>query len=135
MFSRLRVPFLDCITNLVIDDWFYNKMINSPHYSKMRPYLRFDYDKRKDARKCFLDRKIPVYCETVDHNFIAILNNVSSSGVFINTENPLAIGQEIAIRWDFPDSGKAVMATGEVVRNEAAGSGICIKIFFNNYLS
>lgn len=107
-------------------------MINRPQYSKMRTHLRFDYDKRKDTRKSFSDRRIPVQCETVGHHFTAILNNVSSSGVFIETDQMVGMGQEIAMGWDFPDSGNSVMATGVVVRNEAAGLGICIIIFFNN---
>lgn len=110
-------------------------MLASPRQIKMQKYLRFDYDKRKDARKSFADRRIPVRCETAHHHFTAILNNVSSSGVFIETDKPVEMGQEIAIGWIFPTSGNSVMATGEVVRNEALGLGIRIKIFFNNSLS
>ncbi len=97
--------------------------------------MRFDYDKRRDARKRFLGSKIPVHCKTLDHQFNATLRDVSSSGVFIETVMPFEIGQEIALKWNFPNSGKSVLATGEVVRTDVTGAGIHLKIFFNNYLS
>ena len=99
-------------------------------FNKMKEYLRFYYGKRRDARVSFEESKIPVYCKTIDENFTAKLKNVSSSGVFIETEKQIEVGKEIAIKFKFPGSEMAVMATGEVIRKDFSGAGICFKIFF-----
>ena len=76
--------------------------------------------------------RIPVRCKTIDRNFKAQLKDVSTSGVFIETEKLLQIGNGIAVTFEFPRSGTKVMVTGEVVRADYTGVGICIKIFFRN---
>jgi hypothetical protein len=100
-------------------------------FDKMKNYLRFDYDRRRDARLVFRENQVPVQCETIEGNFTARLINVSSSGVFIETKKPLQVGKEIAIKFRFPGSEEVVMATGEVIRKDYSGAGVCLKIFFN----
>jgi len=96
----------------------------------MQYYSHSNTDKRKDVRKSFGDDWIPIECKTIEGNFIAHVKNLSASGFFIETEKPLQIGKEIALSFRFPASGQKVMATGEVVRTDASGVGICIKILF-----
>ena len=86
---------------------------------------------RRDARKRF-DEIQPVVaaCQTMDSDFEAFIQDVSSSGVFIKTSRPLLTGQEIAMTFMFPKTRKPIMATGEIVRVSYRGVGVKFKIFF-----
>ena len=88
---------------------------------------------RKDARLYFnKNHRIAVRCLTGKCNFEATIQDVSSSGIFISTQQDLQIGEEIAIKFTFPKSGNLVQATGEVVRTSDAGIGIEIKVYFQD---
>ena len=98
----------------------------------MKPYQPLADNERKDARKYFKERPISVNCETEECKFNAQITNVSASGVFIKTDQPLNLGQEIAMVFGFSGSGETVMATGEVARTDLSGAGVEIKILFKN---
>ena len=98
----------------------------------MNTYQPILASKRKDVRKYFNDRHIFVDCETEECKFNAFLANVSASGVFIKTEKPLKVGQEIAMVFSLSISGQKTMATGEVARTDYSGAGVEIKILFRN---
>jgi len=86
---------------------------------------------RQDARKRFNEiQPIIAACRTMDSDFKAFIQDVSSSGAFIKTSRPLLAGQEIAMTFIFPGAGKPVMATGEIVRVSYGGVGVKFKIFF-----
>jgi Tfp pilus assembly protein PilZ len=86
---------------------------------------------RKDARLIFSkNQKVTVRCLTDTCNFDARIQNISSSGVFIDTDRELPIGEEIAVSFTFPDSGNQVKATGKVVRTTETGMGIEIQVYF-----
>ena len=86
---------------------------------------------RKDARKFFMkDQQIIAECHTIDSQFRGLLQNISSSGVFINTDKVFHAGQEVAVTFTFPDSKKTVMATGEITRSTNLGIAVKIKLIF-----
>ena len=88
-------------------------------------------ERRKDARKKVNDSRLVVAdCRTMEGGFQAPINNISSGGVFIDTRQRLFAGQEIALKFDFPDTGGTIMANGEIVRTSFDGAGIRFKIFF-----
>ena len=90
-----------------------------------------DLEKRKDARKRVDGTQLMVAsCRTMDCEFQAPVENVSSGGIFINTRQHLFAGQEIAIKFDFPDARNTIMANGEVVRTSMDGVGIRFRMFF-----
>ena len=87
---------------------------------------------RKDARKLFeKDQPITVSCETSASEFNASIQDISGSGIFIKTTEPLSIGQEIAMTFKFPKSPKPIMVTGEVVRTTRFGAAVEFKVFFD----
>ena len=98
----------------------------------MNTYQTILASKRKDVRKYIDDRHISVDCETEECKFNALLTNISASGVFIKTEKPLKVGQEIAMVFSLSISGQKTMATAEVARTDYAGAGVEIKILFKN---
>ena len=86
---------------------------------------------RKDARLFFnKNQKVSVRCLTDRCNFDARIQNVSSSGVFIKTDQQLPVGEEIAVSFTFPDSGNHVNAAGKVVRTTHSGMGVEIQVYF-----
>jgi len=86
---------------------------------------------RKDARLFFKNnQKVTVRCLTDTCNFDARIQDISSSGVFIATDQELPVGEEIAVSFTFPDSGNQVRATGKVVRITDAGMGVEIQVYF-----
>jgi hypothetical protein len=88
-------------------------------------------ERRKDARKKVNDVQIVVAkCRTMDSDFQAPIENVSSGGVFINTNQRLFVGQEIAMKFDFPDARNTIMANGEIVRTSFEGAGVRFRMFF-----
>ena len=88
-------------------------------------------ERRKDARKKVNRLQLVVAdCQTMEGDFQAPINNISSGGVFIDTRHRLFVGQEIAIKFDFPGIRKSIMANGEIVRTSYDGAGIKFRIFF-----
>lgn len=88
-------------------------------------------ERRKDARKNVHGNQLVVAdCQTMEGDFKAPVNNISSGGIFIDTNQRLFVGQEIAIKFDFPGVRKTIMANGEIVRTSYEGAGIRIRMFF-----
>lgn len=87
---------------------------------------------RKDARKLFEeDQPIIVNCKTSDSEFNASIQDISGSGIFIKTTQPLSPGQEIAMTFKFPKAKKPIMVTGEIVRTTRTGAAVEFKVFFD----
>jgi hypothetical protein len=88
---------------------------------------------RKDTRKAFLShRSLIAECQTAHDVFQDRVNDLSASGLFLQTDRQLAIGQEIAMTIPLTDShGMVIKVTGEVVRTTTEGVGVAFKIVFN----
>lgn len=90
-----------------------------------------DSESRKDSRIIFNGKKsVMAECFTVDSRFKASVHDLCTSGVFICTDRKFSIGQEISLTFWFPESGKKMMASGEIVRIEYSGIGVKFKILF-----
>jgi Tfp pilus assembly protein PilZ len=88
-------------------------------------------ERRKDARKKVNGLRLVVAdCRTMEGDFQAPVNNISSGGIFIDTQQHLFVGQEIAMKFDFPGTRKTIMANGEIVRTSFEGAGIKFRMFF-----
>ena len=88
-------------------------------------------ERRKDARKNVNGIRLLIAdCRTMENDFQAPINNISSGGVFIDTKQRLFVGQEIALKFDFPETRKTIMANGEIVRTSFDGAGIRFRMFF-----
>ncbi|MGD2099949.1 MAG: PilZ domain-containing protein [Desulfobacterales bacterium] len=86
---------------------------------------------RRDARLVFRkDQNVVVHCLTNYCNFDGRIKNVSSSGIFISTDQQLPQGEEIAVSFTFPDSDNSVKATGKVARVTDSGIGVEILVYF-----
>jgi len=90
-----------------------------------------DLEARKDSRILFNGKKpVIAECFTLDSHFKASIQDLCTSGVFINTDRNFSIGQEISLTFWFPESGKKMMASGKIVRITYSGIGVKFNIFF-----
>ncbi len=101
-------------------------------YSNFIPNGQIEHlERRRDARKKVNELQLVVAdCQTMEGDFQAPINNISSGGIFIDTRHRLFVGQEIAIKFDFPGIRKTIMANGEIVRTSYDGAGIKFRMFF-----
>lgn len=76
---------------------------------------------RKHPRKPDL---IPVECSTHDVCFTNFINDISDGGVYIKTNAPFYVGQEIQLDFALPETRNAIAVVGEVVRVDAQGIGV-----------
>jgi len=93
-----------------------------------------DMEERKDARKYFSrEENLPVIanCKTINGEFEANIQDISSIGIFIKTAKPLSVGQELALTFKFPNSERTFAATGKIVRISNSGVAIQVKVIFN----
>lgn len=92
-----------------------------------------DLHGRKELRKAFLSQQVLMAdCQTTDDIFRVRVNNLSASGLFLETNRRLTIGQEIAMTIELSDSPAMVIkVTGKVVRKTIGGVGVVFTIVFN----
>ena len=93
-----------------------------------------DMEERKDARKCFARQThLPVMarCKTINSEFEGSIQDISSSGIFIKTDKPLSVGQEVALTFKFPGSQHTFAATGNIIRVSNSGAAMEVKVIFN----
>lgn len=78
-------------------------------------------DKRKHPRKTTL---ISVECATESVSFTDTILDISNGGVFIETDAPFDIGQEIMMNFSPAESENPITVRGEVVRVDSNGVGV-----------
>lgn len=81
--------------------------------------------KRKHDRKPFL---MAVDYSTQDHVYKDFIQNISAGGVFIQTNMPFSVGQEVSLTFPLPNYKKHIKIIGEVVRATPQGVGVKFKM-------
>jgi len=77
--------------------------------------------KREYPRK---GASIFAFLEADDLSFNDFIKNVSSGGLYIETEAPLSVNKELFIRFLHPDTGTLTRVTGKIVRVDSKGLGV-----------
>ena len=77
--------------------------------------------RRKFARKPYF---MPVDFATPDRAFSGFIQNISSSGLLIETRETLPVGEQVTLSFMRPTSRDYVTVGGEVVRNIPDGFGV-----------
>ncbi|MBW2259532.1 MAG: PilZ domain-containing protein [Deltaproteobacteria bacterium] len=80
--------------------------------------------KRKHPRKPYVSE---VDFSDGDQAYKELIQDISPSGLFIETRAPLAVGQEITLLLSFPDQERPMKILGEVVRATDEGIGVRFK--------
>ena len=86
-----------------------------------RPEQTIDLDERQASRKqC--DIAVDYYDgEQVRQSRIL---NISTLGVYIETQYPMDVGQKLMMRFSFPDKENRLKVQGQIIRNESRGIGV-----------
>ena len=85
-------------------------------------------EKRKSPRKkCAVD----VAYAYLDTNHTAIIRNLSPEGVFIDTRDPIDVGNKIAMEIRLSDEQDPIMIIGEVAWNSRRGMGVKFQLGFS----
>ena len=77
--------------------------------------------KREHPRK---DTSIYAFLEADDLSFRDFIKNISSGGLYIETESPLSIDKKIFMRFLHPNTGTLTRVTGKIVRVDSKGLGV-----------
>ena len=80
-------------------------------------------EKRAPRKSC----RIPVRYETFDRVYSDRIMNISQSGVFIETQRPIFVGEEILMDFQIEGVNKPLKINGKVVHTSSRGVGIEFK--------
>jgi Tfp pilus assembly protein PilZ len=80
-------------------------------------------EKRAPRKSC----RIPVRYSTFDRMYSDQIKNISQSGVFIETQRPIFVGEEILIELKMDGINKPFKIKGNVVHASQSGVGIRFK--------
>ncbi len=81
-------------------------------------------EKRSSTRR---DCKIPVYYATYDRVYSNYIDNINRNGLFIKTQRPLFVGEEILMTFRLKGFDKPIKIKGEVAHATRAGIGVEFK--------
>ncbi len=74
------------------------------------------------------EERMELYSETrftvSGEDYKGVVLDLSSSGLFIETDEPFSIGQEISINWQRSQDAKIIKVRGRIARVESNGIGI-----------
>jgi hypothetical protein len=87
--------------------------------------FKWEQHRRHELRK--YSRKpsfIPVECSSFEACFTDFIQDISSGGVFIQTDGHFFVGQQITLTFTIPKAGGDTTVTGEVVRVNTQGIGV-----------
>ena len=84
------------------------------------PEIRTYVERRRTARAPVTVR---IAYGTVDAMFSEFTRDINEGGVFVATEQPLALEERVQLHFQLPGGEEPVKASGRVVRVQEAGAG------------
>jgi Tfp pilus assembly protein PilZ len=80
-------------------------------------------------RRAFVRKScsIPVSYATYDRVYSNTIKNISQKGVFIETQRPLFVGEELVLSFSMEGFGKPLKVKGEIVQVSRSGIGVEFK--------
>jgi Tfp pilus assembly protein PilZ len=80
-------------------------------------------------RRAFVRKtcSIPVSYATYDRVYTNTIKNISQKGVFIETQRPLFVGEELLLSFSMPGIDKPLKVKGEIVQVNRSGIGVEFK--------
>ena len=113
--------------NVVIPKLF--QIILNLSEEKQSALLQYAEDLLIKERRAFIRKKcsIPVSYATYDRVYSDTIKNISQRGVFIETQRPLFVGEELIMSFTMAGFGKALKVKGEIVQVFRSGIGVEFK--------
>ena len=103
-------------------------ILNLPE-EKQIELLQYAEDLLIKERRAFIRKKctIPVSYATYDRVYSNTIKNISQRGVFIETQRPLFVGEELVMSFSMAGFGKPLKIKGEIVQVSRSGIGVEFK--------
>ncbi len=103
-------------------------ILNLPE-EKQIELLQYAEDLLIKERRAFIRKKctIPVSYATYDRVYSNTIKNISQKGVFIETQRPLFVGEELIMSFSMAGFGKPLKIKGEIVQVSRSGIGVEFK--------
>ena len=103
-------------------------ILNLPE-EKQIELLQYAEDLLIKERRAFIRKKctIPVSYATYDRVYSNTIKNISQRGVFIETQRPLFVGEELVLSFSMAGFGKPLKIKGEIVQVSRSGIGVEFK--------
>ena len=113
--------------NVVIPKLF-QIILNLPE-EKQLALLQYAEELLVKERRAFIRKKcsIPVSYATYDRVYSNTIKNISQKGVFIETQRPLFVGEELIMSFSMAGFGKPLKVKGEIVQVSRSGIGVEFK--------
>ena len=113
--------------NVVIPKLF-QIILNLPE-EKQSVLLKYAEDLLTKERRAFIRKScsIPVTYSTYDRVYTNTIKNISQKGVFIETQRPLFVGEELILSFSMDGFDKPLKINGEIVQVNRSGIGVEFK--------
>ena len=113
--------------NVVIPKLF-QMVLNLPE-EKQVALLRYAEDLLTVEKRAYIRKScsIPVTFATYDRVFADTIKNISQKGVFIETQHPLFVGEELTLTFSLAGFDKSLKIKGEIVQVNRNGVGVEFK--------
>ncbi len=113
--------------NVVIPKLF-QIILNLPE-EKQLELLQYAEELLIKERRAFIRKKcsIPVSYATYDRVYTNTIKNISQKGMFIETQRPLFVGEELIMSFTLAGFGKPLKVKGEIVQVSRSGIGVEFK--------
>jgi Tfp pilus assembly protein PilZ len=113
--------------NVVIPKLF-QIILNLPE-EKQHLLLQYAEELLIKERRAFIRKKclIPVSYATYDRVYSNVIKNISQKGVFIETQRPLFVGEELILSFSIAGFGSPLKVKGEIVQVSRSGIGVEFK--------
>lgn len=113
--------------NVVIPKLF-QLVLNLPE-EKQTALLKYAEDLLTVEKRAYIRKScsIPVSFATYDRVYTDTIKNISQRGVFIETQHPLFVGEEIMVTFSITGFDKPLKVKGEIVQVNRNGIGIEFK--------
>ena len=113
--------------NVVIPKLF-QIILNLPE-DKQSVLLKYAEDLLTKERRAVIRKScsIPVSYSTYDRVYTNIIKNISQKGVFIETQRPLFVGEELMLSFSMTGLDKPLKVNGEIVQVNRSGIGVEFK--------
>ena len=100
--------------------------LNPEQQNKVLKYVEelFVEDNRKSVRKAC---HITLNYATHNRIYLDHIKDISESGVFIETDRPLTVGEQITMSFNIQDSSRPFKLKGKIVRSNRLGVGVVFK--------
>jgi len=113
--------------NVVIPKLF-QIILNLPE-DKQSVLLKYAEDLLTKERRAYIRKScsIPVSYSSYDRVYTNTIKNISQKGVFIETQRPLFVGEELMLSFSMTSLDKPLKVNGEIVQVNRSGIGVEFK--------